>query len=59
MLRWVPYYRGVASPQVADGGHGLQIRRVAADILNKLSQATEKGWSSSFVIGSGANNCSP
>jgi hypothetical protein len=43
-------------PQVADGGEGLQIWRVAANILNKQSQTADKGWSSSLGVGRGANN---
>jgi hypothetical protein len=34
-VRWVPCHHGMARPQVAGGGDGLQIRRVAANILNK------------------------
>jgi hypothetical protein len=29
-------------PQVADGGDGLQMRRVAANILNKQSRTAER-----------------
>jgi hypothetical protein len=49
----------MARPQVADGGDGLQIWRVAANILNKQSRTDDKGWSSSLGIGRGANNSSP
>jgi hypothetical protein len=34
-VRWVPCHHGVARPQVADGGDGFQIWRIAANILNK------------------------
>jgi hypothetical protein len=34
-VKWVPCHHGTARPQVADGGDGLQIRRVAANILKK------------------------
>jgi hypothetical protein len=34
---------GVARPQVAGGGEGLQVRRVAANILNKQSQTADRG----------------
>jgi hypothetical protein len=34
-VKWVPCHHGMARPQVADGGEGLQIWRVAANILNK------------------------
>jgi hypothetical protein len=49
----------MARPQVADGGNGLQIWRVAANILNKQSRTADKGWSSSFWVGREANNSSP
>jgi hypothetical protein len=56
---WVPCHRGMARPQVADGGDALQVWRVAANILNKQSRTADKGWSSSLVVGRGANNSSP
>jgi hypothetical protein len=40
-------------PQVADGGEGLQIWRVAANILNKQSRTADKGWPSSLGVGRG------
>jgi hypothetical protein len=46
----------MARPQVADGGDGLQIWRVAANILNKQSRTADRGWSSSLGFGRGANN---
>jgi hypothetical protein len=46
----------MARPQVADGGDGLQIWRVAANILNKQSRTTDKKWSSSLGVGRGATN---
>jgi hypothetical protein len=39
--------------------NGLRIWRVAANTLNKQSRTAEKGWSSSLVVGRGANNSSP
>jgi hypothetical protein len=36
-------HHGMARPQVADGGDGLQICRVAASILNKQSRTANKG----------------
>jgi len=54
-----PYHRGMARPQVADGGKGPQIWRVAASILNKQSRIADKGWSSSLGVGRGTNNLSP
>jgi len=38
-------------PWVADGGDGLQIWRVTADMLNKQPQTAGKGWSSILGIG--------
>jgi hypothetical protein len=49
----------MAHPQVADGGDGLQIWRVAANILNKQSRPANKGWSSSLGVRREANNSSP
>jgi hypothetical protein len=46
-------------PRVADRGDGLQIWRVAANILNKQSRTAESGWSSSLGVGRGANNTPP
>jgi hypothetical protein len=43
-------------PQFADGGEGIQILRVAANILNKQSRTAGKGWPSSLGIGQGTNN---
>jgi hypothetical protein len=47
------------SPRVADRGDGLQIWRVAANILNKQSRTADSGWSSSLGVGRWANNPSP
>jgi hypothetical protein len=57
-FKWVPCHHSMARPQVADGGDGLQIWRVAANILNKQSWTADKGWSSSLGVGRGANNSS-
>ena len=46
----------MACTQVAAGGDGLQVRRVAANILDKQWQTAEKEWSSSMDVGQGANN---
>jgi hypothetical protein len=58
-VRWVPCYHSMARPKVADGGNDLQIWSVAANILNKQSRTTNKGWSSSLRVGCGAKNSSP
>jgi hypothetical protein len=41
----------MARPQVVDGGDGLQIWRVTANILNKQTWMADKGWSSSLGLG--------
>jgi len=43
---------------VADGGDGLQMLSVAANIQNKQSRANDKGWCSSLEIRWEANNSS-
>jgi hypothetical protein len=57
----LPCWVGPLSPwQGASSGcgwtEGLQLRRVSANILNKQSRIADKGWSSSSVVGRGANN---
>jgi hypothetical protein len=52
-VRWVPCHHGMARSQVADGEDGLQIWRVAANLLNKQSRTADKGWSSSWGLGMG------
>jgi len=42
--------------RVAVGGDGLQIWRVAANILNKQVQTVDKGWSPSLGGGWGVNS---
>jgi hypothetical protein len=58
-VKWVRCHYGMARPQVADGGDGLQIWRVAANILNKQSRTANRGRSSSFGIGREANKPLP
>jgi hypothetical protein len=58
-VKWVPCHHGMARPQVADGGDGLQIWRVAANISNKQSRTADRGGSSSLGVGRGANNPPP
>ena len=48
-------HHGMALPRVAVGGDGLQIRRVAAIILNQNLRTTDKGWFPGFEVGQGAN----
>jgi hypothetical protein len=42
-----------------DGGDGLQIWKVAADIQNEQSWTDNKGWFSSLEVGREANNSWP
>jgi hypothetical protein len=58
-VKWVPCHHGLARPQVADGGDGLQIWRISANILNKQSRTADKVWSSRLGFGRGANKSSP
>jgi hypothetical protein len=41
-VRWVPCHHGIAHPQVAEGGDGFQIWKIAMNILNKESRRAEK-----------------
>jgi hypothetical protein len=43
-------------PQVANGGDGLHIWKVPANILNKQSRTDDKGWASSMEVGHGTSN---
>jgi hypothetical protein len=42
-------HHGMARPTVAGGGYGLQIWRIAANVLNKQSRTADKWWSSTRV----------
>jgi hypothetical protein len=57
MVSWVPCHHGMARPQVADGGDGLQIWRVAANIFNKQSRSVDKGCPPAWGLGVGATYC--
>jgi hypothetical protein len=58
-VKWVPCQHGMARPQIADGGDGLQIWRVAANILNKRPRQPTRGGPPDWGVGRGANNKSP
>jgi hypothetical protein len=58
-VKWVPCHHDMARPQVADGGDGLQMLRVAANILNKQSRRADMWWSSSLGVERGANKPPP
>jgi len=46
----------LSRPPVADGPDGLQVWRIAANILNKQSRTSDRGWSSSLRVGQEAKN---
>jgi len=50
-----PCHHGIACPRAADGGDGLQIWRIAVNVLNKQLRTADKGDSSSFGVGRGDN----
>jgi hypothetical protein len=50
-VRWVPCRRSMARPQVADGGNGLRLWKVAANTMNKKPRTADNGLSSSLGIG--------
>jgi hypothetical protein len=52
-VRWLSCHHGMACHQAADGGDGLQLWGVAANILNKQSQTADKRWSSTLEFGVG------
>jgi hypothetical protein len=47
----LPVNHGMARPQVVDRGDGLEIYRVAANILNKLSQTADRGGPPAWECG--------
>jgi hypothetical protein len=42
-VRWALCHHGMARHQIVDGGNGLQIWRVAANIMTKQSPTADKG----------------
>jgi hypothetical protein len=52
-IKWGRHH-GMTRPQVADGGEGLQVRRLAVSIMNKQARTANKGCSSSLGVGRGA-----
>jgi hypothetical protein len=58
-VKWLHCHHGMVRPRVADKGDGLQILRVAANMLNKQSRTAECGWSSSLGVERAANNPPP
>jgi hypothetical protein len=45
VVRWVTCRHGLARTQVEGGGDGLQVWKVAENILNKQSRPADKEWS--------------
>jgi hypothetical protein len=58
-VKWVHNHHGMAHPRFADTGDGLQIWRVAANILNKRRGQPTLGGPPAWGVGRGANNPSP
>jgi hypothetical protein len=58
-VKCVPCHHGMARPQVADRGEGLQVWRAAASILNKKSRTVDNGIVHQFGDLVGAANNSP
>jgi hypothetical protein len=50
-VKWLLYHHGMARPQVAIGGDGLQLWAVAANILNKQLRTADKEWPSGLGVG--------
>jgi hypothetical protein len=52
-VKWVSCHHDNVRPQVADRADGLQIWRVAANILNKQLQTTDSGGTPAWGVGWG------
>jgi hypothetical protein len=48
----------MARPRAGDGGHNLQVWKVAGNLLKEQFRMADKGWSFGLRIGQGANNVS-
>jgi hypothetical protein len=57
-VKCVPCHHGMARPQIADEVSGLQIWRVAVNILYKQSRTADKGWSSIWDLERGMSGVS-
>lgn len=55
-VNWVPCRHDMVHPQVADVEDGLQMWRVAPDVLNKQSRTADCGWSSNLGLGGRLTN---
>jgi hypothetical protein len=54
-----PYHHDMARPRVVDGGGGVQMWRIAANILKNNLRSADKAWSSRLGVGRRANKSSP
>jgi hypothetical protein len=50
-VMWVPGHHGMVHPQVAVGGDGLQVWRIAMNLLNKQLWAANRMWLFSLGVG--------
>jgi hypothetical protein len=50
LVKWMPWHCGMVHFWVANRGESLHVWRVAANILNNLSQTVGKGWFSSLGL---------
>jgi hypothetical protein len=48
-VKWVPCHHSTVRPQVVDGGEGLQIWMVAANILNNSRGQPTRGGPQAFL----------
>jgi len=54
-----PCHHGTTRPRVADGGDGLQIWKVVANMLDEKARTADKGWALQLWDWARANNMSP
>jgi hypothetical protein len=50
-VKWITCHHGTSSQQVVYGGDGLQLWKVAANILCKQSRTANKGGSPALALG--------
>jgi hypothetical protein len=56
-LKCAPCHHGMACPQVADGGDGLQLWRAAANILNTAEEGGPPAWELGMVLTTHRKQC--
>jgi hypothetical protein len=52
-FKWVHFHHGVMSSRDADGGNGLQVWWVTANILDKESRTADRGGPTAWGLGVG------